>query len=229
MAGTIGVICDLAGRYSQFWICLNSMHRPVNTHTDFQPGSDRGASRNSIVERSLERGSEWLLFLDDDHAFPVDHLGKLLAVEQPVVASLYAQRANPFLPIAYAEKDENGYWPLDLRHHGPLELVKVRAAGTGGMLIRSEVFRQIPAPWFVHTTEKSEDLYFCDLLHDAGIPMYVHTGAVMGHIAPSIVWPEWHAEEERWVAGLNYAQSGAVLLDIDWSVVDERGVQSVKP
>lgn len=221
MAGTIGVICDMAGRYSQFWICLNALHRPVNTFTDFQPGSDRGVSRNSIVRRALDRGSEWVLFLDDDHAFPVNHLGKLLEVEQPVVASLYTQRVNPFLPIAYAEKDEHGYWPLDLRNHRPHELVQVRAAGTGGMLIRAEVFRDVPAPWFVHTTEQSEDMFFCDRLDEAGIPLYVHTDARIGHIAPAIVWPEW--EDERWVAGINYSESGSILVDIDWSVVADGG------
>ena len=29
-------------------------------------GADRAAGRNTLVRRSLERGSEWILFLDDD-------------------------------------------------------------------------------------------------------------------------------------------------------------------
>lgn len=214
MSGVIGVIADLSARYTQFYTCLEGLHRPVNTPVLFEFGSDRSVSRNRLVERSLDQGSEWILFLDDDHGFRRDLLTMLLEAKQPVVGALYLQRSAPFMPIAYADKDENGFWPLDLRNHGPRELVKVRGLGTGGMLIRSEVFRQIEPPWFIHTTEKSEDLYFCDLLHEADIPLYVHTGARLGHIAPALVWAEY--DEDTWCAGIAYALSGSVLLPIDY-------------
>lgn len=225
MSGTIGLAVDLSARYSQFWDCLERLQRPVNTKVVMQFGSDRSVSRNAIVKRSLDIGSEWILFLDDDHGFRGDLLKMLIAVEQPVVGALYLQRGAPFMPVAYAEKDENGFWPLDLRNHGSNELVQVRGLGTGGMLIRSEVFRQIESPWFIHTTEKSEDLYFCDKLHEAGIPLYVHTGARMGHIAPALVWPEFDEGEDGqegigWCAGIAYAMSGSVVVPIDWEASD---------
>lgn len=186
---------------------------PVNTALDFEVGADRGRSRNRLVQRSLDRGSEWILFLDDDHTFPSSILKTLLAKEQPVVASLYLQRTDPFLPIAYAEKDEDGnYWPLDLTvcpEHG---LVTVVGAGTGGMMIRSEVFRELKPPWFVHTTQQSEDLMFCDSLVEAGIPLYVDLDAQLGHVAPFSIYPEW--VEGRWSAGIAVSPSMQVLLEI---------------
>lgn len=195
------------------------------------PGSDRSVGRNTLVRRSLERGSEWILFLDDDQTFSPDLLTSMLAVEQPVVAALYMQRMSPFFPIAFASKDddvefgsrvrstsEGSYWPLDLRNHGPRELVQVRAAGTGGMLIRSEVFRELGMNinWFVHTTRMSEDIFFCDLLWEAGIPLYVHTGCTMGHLAPAVVHPVYDPVIEEWTAGLQFSMTTSIQIPIEF-------------
>jgi hypothetical protein len=221
MSGTVGVIADMAGRYTEFSKSLLAMSAnvPVNTQVDWQIGADRGRSRNQLVQRSLERGSEWILFLDDDHSFPPTLLKGLLAHDEPVVASLYLQRVDPFLPIAYDRKDENGsYWPIDITKEGQHGLVPVVGAGTGGMLIRSEVFREVAYPWFVHTTEQSEDLYFCDRLAEAGIPMYVDLDARLGHLAVFNIYPDFVEGEgengNQWAAGISVSPSMRVLLPI---------------
>lgn len=214
MSGTIGVIADSLARYTEFTRALMGLRRPVNTEFDLRVGSDRGRSRNELVEASLERGSEWMFFLDDDHSFPPTLLMGLLERNQPVVASLYLQRTDPFLPIAMAKKDEDGnYWPLDLTQCPQHGLVTVVGAGTGGMLIRSEVFHELAPPWFVHTTHQSEDLYFCDRVVAAGIPLYVDLDAPLGHLTPNNVFPNWE-EGHGWTAGLSISPSMKVVLPI---------------
>lgn len=197
---------------------LTTMRLPVNTAIDWRIGADRGRSRNSLVAASLERGSEWIMFLDDDHSFPPDILLRLLARDQPVVASLYLQRTDPFLPLAYVKKEEMSYWPLDLEtgEHGPHDLVPVIGAGTGGMLIRSEVFHQLDPPWFVHTTQQSEDLFFCDRCVEAGIPMFVDLSARLGHIAAINVFPDYIEADgkQAWAAGLAISPTARVHLPI---------------
>lgn len=214
MSGTVGIIADAASRYTMFHQCLTQMHTPVNTAIDWRIGSDRARSRNSIVKESLDRGSEWVLFLDDDHSFKPDLLMTLLAADQLIVASLYVQRVSPFLPIAYGERDENGsWWPLDLTQCPEHGLVEVAGAGTGGMLIRSEVFHELgDIQWFRHTTEQSEDLHFCGLAQDAGIPVYVHLDAPLGHIAPATCSPVYH--EGKWNAKLAFSHRDNILLPI---------------
>lgn len=199
MSGTVGVICDTTARYSMFTEALVSLRNPVNTAFDFEYGADRGRSRNTLVERSLERGSEWMLFLDDDHTFPPTLLLQLLSREQPVVASLYLQRTDPFLPIANGTKTDGLYTPIDLSQYEGHGLVPIVGAGTGGMLIRSEVFHQLEPPWFLHTTKQSEDLYFCDRCIEAGIPIFVDLDAPLGHIAANNVIP-YFDEKLGWVA-----------------------------
>jgi len=216
------VIADAASRYTFFHQCLTSLRSPVNTAIEWRIGADRARSRNSLVQASLERGSEWILFLDDDHSFSPDLLLGLLERDQPIVGSLYLQRVNPFLPIAYAECDENGdYWPLDLTACPEHGLVTVAGVGTGGMLIRSEVFHQLgDGPWFVHTTKQSEDLHFCGLAREAGIPIYVDLDARLGHIAPAVVAPSW---ENGWAAALSFSYSTTILLPITTPIKEEEG------
>lgn len=219
MSGTVGVIADMLGRYTIFTQALTGLRSPTNTVLDFEVGADRGRSRNTLVARSLERGSEWILFLDDDHAFPPELLSIMLARELPVVAGLYLQRTDPFLPIAYTSKDEAGYyWPLDLGECEQHGVVPVYAAGTGGMLIRSEVFHEIPGPWFVHTTKQSEDLYFCDLLAEHDIPVHVDLDARLAHVTALSIVPNWIVPDDggpaQWAAGLSVSPSMAVHLPI---------------
>jgi hypothetical protein len=216
MSGTVGVIADATARYTEFTECLAGLltRMPVNTRLQFKVGPERGASRDWLVEQSLERGSEWILFLDDDHSFPPHLLMQLLSREQPIVSSLYLLRQPPFWPIAYQSKEENGlYTALDLSAHEGTGIVPVVAAGTGGMLIRSEVFYELPQPWFLHTDEHSEDLYFCDRALAAGFPIFVDLEARLGHITPINVVPTY-MPDSGWLATLVVAQAMNVGLPI---------------
>jgi hypothetical protein len=202
--------------------CLTGLRVPLNTAIDWNVGSDRAISRNRIAERSLERGSEWVWFVDDDHTFHGDILGRLLAHEQPVVGALYLQRTTPFLPIAMAERDDNGeWWPLDLDACPEHGLVQVEGLGTGGLLVRAEVFHDLEPPWFVHTTKQSEDLYFCTRVRDElDLPIYVDMDARLGHLGPAVVVPNYH-ETEGWVAGLSFGPSAYVELPILKPLIEE--------
>jgi hypothetical protein len=220
MAGSIGVTADSTGRYTEFTRSLANLSRPVNTPIHFAIGSDRSRGRNQLVETALEIGSEWILFLDDDHSFPYTLLQQLLSHEQPVVASLYLQRGDPFLPIAYTHREGDSYWPLDLslcHGHG---LVPVVGAGAGGMLVRSEVFYDMEPPWFRYTTEQSEDLHFCDRCIEAGFPIFVDLDARLGHIAAVNVYPDFQEEGEVWTAGVAISSSARALFPIQMPLPD---------
>jgi hypothetical protein len=216
MSGSVGITADTTARYTEFTECLAGLltQMPVNTQLQFKVGPDRGKNRDWLIEQSLERGSEWILFLDDDHSFPPHLLMQLLSREQPIVSSLYLLRQPPFWPIAYEEKSEDGlYTALDLKRCEGSGLVPVVAAGTGGMLIRSEVFYEIEPPWFLHTDKHSEDLHFCDAAIEAGFPIFVDLDARLGHITPVNVVPSYHSDA-GWLATLVVGQAMNVGLPI---------------
>ena len=206
MSGLVGVAVNSAARYHAFTICITDLKSPPNTALHWALGSDRIVGRNKLVQKCLDIGAEWLFFLDDDHAFENDILMRLLAHEKDIVASLYLQRIRPFTPIAYEDYDPETrtYTALDLTKYGKNDLVPIKAAGTGGMLIRSEVFRAMEEPWFqLIEGVGSEDLPFCNKAIDLGFEIYCDLGTPLGHIDPVIVWPSYNDEDEEWGVGFN--------------------------
>jgi len=213
VAGAIGIISPDTSRYVMFWISFTSLEKPLNTGPAWSVTSDRILGRNSCVEQALDQGAEWLAFFDDDHVFGPKILKRLLSHEVPVVGALYLQRQMPFLPIAYSHKTEDDvYVNVNLHDHGPDDLIEVQAVGTGGMVIRSEVFRGMEYPWFEHG-RASEDLIFCDKVNDLGLgPVYCDLGARMGHIQPAALWPSH--DGTNWQAGFAMADGFSVTVEM---------------
>lgn len=212
MSGMVGQISNDTARYAMFYVAKEGLHKPVNTRSEFSLTGDRILGRNKLAKIAVETGQEWLMFLDDDHTFGPELLTRLLSHDVPVVGALYLQRQMPFLPIAYATKDEDGtYWPVDLNQHGEDDLITVRGLGTGGMLIRTEIFRELEYPWFEHG-RASEDLIFCDRVYEAGLgPIYCDLGARMGHLSPAALWPTF--TDGKWAAGFALADGFSVTVD----------------
>lgn len=191
---------------------LTQLRHPVNTKIDWVLTSDRIIGRNTLARRAVEEGAEWLLFLDDDHLFRPDILNRLLAWDVPIVGGLYLQRMMPFASVAYTAKTESGnYIPIDLTSLPGEGLAEVCALGTGGMLIRTEVFREIGGQWFEHG-RASEDLIFCDKAVEAGFPIYVDLGVHLGHLSPSAIWPSF--DEGKWNVGVSVADNFSMKVPI---------------
>jgi len=224
MSGIIGIAANSTGRYIAFTICITSLRVPPNTSIQWAIGSDRVVGRNKLVKAALASGAEWLFFLDDDHAFEPDILLRLLAHEKPIVASLYLQRIKPFSPIAYEYYDDENrtYTSLDLTKYEKNALVPIVAAGTGGMLIRSEVFRELKEPWF-EVTEGigSEDLPFCKKALEAGFEIFCDLGTPLGHIDPVIIWPSYFDEEKEWGVGFNLGDDFNLYIPVEKPISKE--------
>jgi hypothetical protein len=213
MSGMVGVIANDTGRYSLFTFCLTMLRNPPNTQIQPALTSDRILGRNKLAKMAVETGSEWLLFIDDDHVFHPDLLHRLLAHNVDIVGSLYLQRMLPFAPVAYSQKTEDErYIPLNLAEMPEDGLVEVAAIGTGGMLIRSEVFHALEYPYFEHG-RASEDLIFCDRAREAGFTIHCDLGSRLGHMTPTAIWPSW--VDEEWVVGYSIADNFSLYARIE--------------
>lgn len=218
MSGTVGVVASDSGRYTAFTICLVRLvqNSPVNTAFDFMVGSDISTNRNALVEASLERGSEWMLFLDDDMTFPPNLLVRLLAHEVPVVLPLMLRRQQPYLPLVYSAVEDDAYVPISTADVEPDTLIPVYAGATGGMLVRSEVFRAIEKPWFQHGRvsgkrwNASEDLVFCEKVQEQGFPIHVDSGTRCGHLSSFAIWP---VNDDGWHVGMQGADGFSLMFD----------------
>ena len=213
MAGSIGIPCADTARYSAFADSLANLRTPPDTPIRFAIGTWRHKGRNQLVSWMLEADEEWLLMVDDDHVFAPDLLERLLSHDVDIVAALCLRRDEPYSPFCFTESVGPGvYSPVDLRNHAEDELLRVRAVGTGAMLIRRRVFKVIPDPWFTITDTSGEDMRFCDAVYEEGIPVYCDLGARLGHLTTAAIWPA--SGSEGWKVGFVISDETRILRDL---------------
>jgi cellulose synthase/poly-beta-1,6-N-acetylglucosamine synthase-like glycosyltransferase len=222
MSGTVGIVAGDTGRYTLFSVALTQMISPPNTKLDWALSTDIAGARNSIVQRALDSGSEWVFFMDDDHVYPADILTRLLKHEKDMVCAMYLRRAGTFSPVAASGRGEDGlYDSIDLTTLPDKGLLKIWASGGAGMLIKSEVFRAISdqPDWFEYGRVKdrdwhaSEDFIFCEKVQEAGFDIFLDLEAQLGHLAPCAIWPSW--VDQEWAVGFSVADGLRLYCPIE--------------
>lgn len=155
-----------------------------------------GEAREQMAEKALELGTRFLFFVDDDVAPPVFAARKLIyELEQNgppfgkvmVAAGIYCTKEDPPYPIVFKEQGSGASWDWKVG-----EVFPCFGIGTGCMMIRTEVFKHLPKPWF-KTVDKdptasnefrhqmTDDLFFCQRVREAGFGILAHGGVIAIH------------------------------------------------
>lgn len=144
-------------------------------------------ARNTLANQALEVGASHLLFLDSDMTFPPDTVSRLATHHKPIVGASYVKRFPPH--------------PILGIPHGPynptiLPLAEMATIPMGCCLIRTEIFRQLPYPWFKYekgsaedgSADISEDVFFCNLARASNIRIFadVELTKQMGHVGTKV-------------------------------------------
>lgn len=184
-----------------------------------QSGPRIAWARNEIVRTFLERTeSDWLLMVDSDMVFRPDALDLLLEAAHPSRAPIVGGlcfgggRSGIMFPTLYRLRrpDEEGD-PVVLIEDYPTDaLCRVDATGAAFLLMHRGALRRMEQrfedttyPWFIEGSvykgvQFGEDWAFCMRAKVLGIPVYVHTGAKIGHVKSTILdETAWTAYRER--------------------------------
>jgi hypothetical protein len=119
------------------------------------------ACRNEAVRVALANEFDYVMFVDDDVLIPFDAYKRLKDANKDIVAGWTVIRGYPFNNMFFIENKQGG---LDFHNDVPLdakELIKVDAIGCSCVLIKCELLKKIPPPYFVTGTYNTEDIYFC--------------------------------------------------------------------
>lgn len=138
--------------------------------------------REILAETALERGFDYVLWVDTDMTFPADSLIKLLSTGEKIVGANYCRR----------KWDELGYTAIkrvfetvDQKSQncvtGPEStgIEEVEGIGFGLCLTHTSVFEDVPKPWFWYhwlpdlQQHVGEDIYFCAKAREAGHSVWV--------------------------------------------------------
>jgi len=134
--------------------------------------------RERLASMAVDLQSEYTLWLDSDITFPPSVALRLMAHDEPVVACNYIRRQLPAKGVAY---EVIGDWQRPLPFKIYDDLVEVQGVGMGCLLMKTEIFTQIPKPWFEFgwTPESEdylgEDMLLCQKMAAAGYTVKIDT------------------------------------------------------
>lgn len=158
------------------------MHSGVELGVKWGFAGDVAQNQNMFAHWTLQTGSDFLFLIETDMLFPSDALTRLLAHDVDIVGALYRHREPPHAVMLWNMAEEV-----------PTGLIERPAIPSGLMLIKAEVLREIPCPWFskTYTAEPnriiSSDRNFCDHARNAGFRIWAdcdlsaevrHTGSM---------------------------------------------------
>ena len=164
--------------------------------------------RQRIVKKFLQmQDATHLCFADSDNVLSAQSVWQLLKDDLPIVGALYFSRRG--LPEAIAKYWSDGEmknsrsasqdirdWMVERRvtitpeprvidTYSPT-LLRVDVIGFGCILIRRDVLEQLVDKYGDvfggHDADVGEDVYFCRLAAQEGIPVYVDVANIVGHI-----------------------------------------------
>lgn len=148
-------------------------------------------ARNHIVEEFLKTDFDYLMMIDNDTIPPEDAIEKLLKHDKEFVSGL-----TPIVSGADAKILKYNAVGADDKEIKPNTGLQVsRGVGASCLLIKREVFKKIPKPYFRFKFEAdngnpcyvTEDIFFISRLINAGIIPYVDSDVVCVH-AKKALW-----------------------------------------
>ena len=151
------------------------------------------AARNNLVQQALLLGCTHILMMDTDQIYASDNMiEKMLEHDKLVLGARVHRRYPPFDPLLLEGdvgklrqipeekiKNQDGSFKKE---------IQVDYTGTGCIMYDMEIFNaMIPGKWFEFKTGENgqaigEDIWFCEKLKKAGIPIFVDCSIDIKHL-----------------------------------------------
>ena len=170
-------------------------------------GSSLPALRDTMcAERAIAENARYLMFIDADMVFRPDDVYRLMERNVDVVGGLAFGKAAPYPPVCATFRSDG--FPVNCMYGLPDfydkmqegALVDVYGTGTGFMLIKTEVLKEVKPPRFMFPWTKKynvgsdepfwgyggEDYYFCKKARLAGFRVCTDFGVRVGHVGTKV-------------------------------------------
>lgn len=154
---------------------------------------DPARTLNKEIVKDIEN-VDYFLFVDSDIGFNVSHVKQLLDRDRDIISCAYGKNLsnmtndnqNVYVSGLWNGIGRLGYW-LSMNSSG---LKKVDWTGTGFLLVKSEVFKQIEHPYFFYPVVEfngwkdytSYDIGFYTKIHDSAFDVWCDCDCKVEHL-----------------------------------------------
>lgn len=149
-------------------------------------------AREMCAQQALAVNAKYLWFIDDDTIPPPNTLRRLIYILENnpdimVCGGVYATKSDPPAPVVFRGMGLGSFWEWKKG-----DVFEVTGMGAGCMMIKTEIFKKIPAPYFpwpkfesvdptIPSTSVSEDISFCNAVRKAGYKVFAHGDILCDH------------------------------------------------
>ena len=124
-------------------------------------------SRDKLALSAIKNNYDYILFLDTDQQVPNDiiiKMAKYLNEGEDIITALVFGKEKPYYPCIYSKSEVLETGQINLTRYD-LSLIKdepfyVANCGSGCVMLKTDVFRNIPQPWFHPYIYSGEDVTF---------------------------------------------------------------------
>jgi len=143
-----------------------SLNPPINFNMTVCQitGAPVAEARNAIAREALKLESRYVFFLGDDVIVPAHAMRQFITRMEnnpniSVIGGVYCSKSNPPAPLVFRGNGQGSYWDWKIG-----EFFEVTGLGMDCTLVRTDLFKQLPEPWFrtMNTDEFEEGINKAD-------------------------------------------------------------------
>lgn len=145
-------------------------------------------ARQQAHETALEKGYDYIMWWDDDILAPRETILRLLSHQKDIVSALLCRRTWPFNIYAYRQtnghalEDFDSYQSITAKEAEKGELLEIGTTGTGCTLVKVDLVKDMPKPWWEWPKTAAEDVNFCVKAKKLGAKVFVDSGIRTVHL-----------------------------------------------
>lgn len=194
----------VSGRFAEALVTLALAGRMTDGWIGIQSGPRIASARNEVVDYFLDhKSAPYLLMVDTDMDFTVEHVDQLLAIadDETILGGLCFTGDVNISPTLYRMVEEDGKLTGSepIWNYPPDALVEVDATGAAFLLIPRNVLQTMrdafmgrtAYPYFAESERDlvgiGEDVTFCLRARGLGFKVKVDTGCRIGHAKTRLI------------------------------------------
>lgn len=169
--------------------CLMNLRTVDEVFTQFAVRMPVDVARNTLAKYALENGFDRILWIDSDMTFNGDLMEKLSADLDEgwdLVCGLCFKRRFPIEPVISRSLTQDPPAQETYFDYPKDALFEVAGFGFGGVMMRTEILRDLTEAPFIPMPGLSEDYSFCLRVRARGRRIGCDSRVKMGHVGLSV-------------------------------------------